>query len=105
MLNPIFESLLDPALSHERYERYDGVNEVLVISTEEYEIRVTNDYIKLDNVEYNMNLVNPFNGVPVHRETIAFIDYKMFLAGDNDNVFGVTKDDVNAILTYFRSLG
>jgi hypothetical protein len=105
MLSPIFESLLDPKLSHARYERYDGINEVLIISTEEHEVRVTNEYIRLDSVEYNMNLVNPFNGIPIHRETIAFIDYKMFLLGSGDNVFGVTKDDVNALLTYFRSLG
>lgn len=100
MLNSIFEALL----STECYERYDGVNNVLIISTSEYEVKVTQTYIKLDKVQYNMNLVNPYHGIPFNRETIVSIDYHTFLAGDKNEVFGITKDDVNALLTHYRSL-
>lgn len=100
MLNKIFEELL----STERYERYDGVNNVLVISTFEYEIRVTETTIKLDKVQFNMNLVNPHHGIPLNRETIIVIDYNTFLNGDAAEVFGVTKDDINAVLEHYRSI-
>lgn len=101
MLNPIFESILND----ERYERYDGINEVLILSTVEYELKVTKEYIKLDKVQYNMNLADPYHGIPLHRETVVVIWYKQFLAGTENETFGVTKDDVNAVLSYYRSLG
>lgn len=101
MLNPIFESILND----ERYERYDGINEVLILSTVDYEIKVTQEFMKLDKVQYNMNLVDPHHGIPLHRETVAVIYYKDFLESDSDETFGITKKDVNAILSYYRSLG
>lgn len=101
MLNPIFESILND----ERYERYDGINEVLILSTIDYEVKVTKEYMKLDKVQYNMNLVNPHHGIPLHRETVAVIYYETFLASDDEETFGITKDDVNAVLSYYRSLG
>lgn len=100
MLNTIFENMLN----EERYERYDGINNILTISTSNYEIKITPTYMKLDKVQYNMNLVNPHHGIPFNRETIVSIDYKTFIDGDKDEVFGITKDDVNAVLTYYRGL-
>jgi hypothetical protein len=100
MLNSIFEALLGT----DRYERYDGINNVLIISTIDYEVKVTPTYMKLDKVQYNMNLVNPHHGIPFNRETIASIDYNVFLDGENDEVFGISKNDVNAILNHYRSL-
>lgn len=100
MLSPIFEILLGT----DRYERYDGIKNVLVISTTEYEITVTPTNMNLDKVQFNMNLVNPYHGIPFNREMIASINYNVFLEGDIDEVFGITKDDVNAILSHYRSL-
>lgn len=100
MLSTIFEALLGT----DRYERYDGINNVLVISTTDYEVKVTPTYMKLDKVQFNMNLVNPHHGIPFNRETVASIDYHVFLEGDKDEVFGITKDDVNSILNHYRSL-
>jgi hypothetical protein len=100
MLSSIFESLL----GSDRYERYDGINNILVISTTEYEVKVTSTYIKLDKVQFNMNLVDPHHGIPFNRELVASIDYHTFLEGDKDEVFGITKDDVNAILNHYRSV-
>lgn len=100
MLHPIFESFFE---STNRYERYDGINEVLIISNEFYEIKVTNTYIKLDEVQYNMNVVNPYYGIPISRETKVFIEYKTFLSGDKNEVFGITKEQVQIILDYYRS--
>lgn len=101
MLSPIFESILNDS----RYERYDAINHVLILSTINYEVKVTSEYMKLDKVEYNMNLIDPHHGIPLHRETIAVIYYKAFLESDEHETFGVTKDDVNAVLNYYRSLG
>jgi len=104
MLSPIFESLLNGEY-YSKYERYDGVNEILTISSIDHELKITRDYMKLDAVQYSMHLFNPHHGVPIHRENIVMIDYKQFLASDADEVFGITKEDVQTVLDYYRSLG
>lgn len=103
-MSPLFESLLNGD-HHTRYERYDGVNEILTISTIDHELKVTNEYMQLDAVQYSMQLANPHHGVPIHRELIVVIDYKHFLLSDVAEVFGITTADVQAALDYYRSLG
>ena len=70
MLSPIFEALM----GDDRYERFDGVTNVLTISTIDYEIRVSSNQIRLDKVQFNMNLVNPHHGIPYSREAVDLID-------------------------------
>ncbi|SOK58646.1 hypothetical protein [Yersinia phage fHe-Yen9-04] len=105
MLNPIFETMLDPDKAYMRFERYDGVRGILTISTETHEVQITDSYIKLDEVRYNQNLVNSYHGVPIYRNLIVMIDYNLFLESNSDEVLGVSKDDVTIILEYYKRLG
>ncbi|QXO12064.1 hypothetical protein pEaSNUABM44_00368 [Erwinia phage pEa_SNUABM_44] len=102
MLSPIFEIMLNPEHSHSRFERYDGVRNKLIISTSTHELEVTLDYIKLDLVHYNMNVINPFHGIPIHRELVVMIDYEIFLMSNSAEVFGITRDDIVEVLSYYR---
>ncbi len=87
------------------YERYDGINEVLTVSTTELEMQITRDVIKVDAVQYNTKLIDPYYSVPLSRENIITVQYNDFLSQDEDDIFGITKSDVNAVLEYYRSKG
>lgn len=104
MLSPIFESLFNNE-SYNRYERYDGINQILTISSTDHEIQVTPEMMKLDSVEYSMQLMYPHHGIPINRTNVFMIDYNIFLDSDANDVFGITKEDIQTVLDYYRSLG
>lgn len=105
MMSSVFKDLLDPALKHQRYERYDGINEVLIISNNNYELKITSVSMKLDSVVYAESTADKYHSIPVYRKNIALINHQVFVASGVDEINGVTDSDVKAALEHYRKFG